>query len=114
MPDLGTDPQGGVVEPGEHHRARLTESDKFFDVERREEFRKRFATYALWAGLVSILLLLVPNPVPWLAGPVAIVLGIHALLRIRLQPEQHAGTARALVGMVIGLLATLACRWWLD
>ena len=114
MPDTLTDSDTGTVKPARTDGFPSAESTKYFESERLDEARKRFATYSLWAGLLGLLLLLVPNPVPWLAGPVAIVLGIHALIRIHLRPKRHAGTTRALVGIFTGLLATLACRWWLT
>ena len=105
------DEQGAAL-PRPADRPGLMESAKYFEAERIEERRKRFASYSLWVGLLSLLLLLVPNPAPWLLGPVAILLGIHALVRIRLRPGRYAGTIRALAGILLGLLAILACRGW--
>ena len=113
MPDPIPDSEPGAADPQQPSQPKVTESTKYFEAEKSEESRKRFATYSLWAGLISLLLLLIPNPMPWLLGPVAIALGIHALIRIHFQPERHAGVLRALVGILIGLLSTLACRWWL-
>lgn len=107
MPETNQHYGQGVVDAEPHDPQRMTESEKFFEAERQEEARKRFATYSLWAGLLSLLLLLIPNPAPWLLGPVAILLGIHALLRILVQPAHHAGTFRAVVGIITGLIATL-------
>ena len=107
MPEANQHYEPGVLDAESHDPQRMTESEKFFEVERQEEARKRFATYALWAGLLSLLLLLIPNPVPWLFGPVAILLGMHALLRILVQPARHAGTVRALAGLAMGLVAVL-------
>lgn len=113
MPDSIPNSEPGTTDPPQPIQPAGTGSAKYFEAERSEESRKRFASYSLWAGMISLLLLLIPNPIPWLLGPVAIALGIHALIRIHLQPKRHAGTARALVGISIGLLSTLACRWWL-
>ncbi|MFQ5805374.1 MAG: hypothetical protein ACE5I3_02860 [Phycisphaerae bacterium] len=114
MPDSTSEHGRGAADPQQADPRGLTESAKYFEAERLEESRKRFASYSLWAGLLSLLLLLVPNPAPWLFGPVAIVLGIYALLRIYLQPAHYAGTFRALVGIGAGLVATAACRPWLG
>ncbi len=107
MPDSTLDRNSSAADPNQAQRQQKTESEKYFEVERREESRKRFATYSLWAGLLSLLLILIPNPVSWLFGPVAILLGIHALVRIYLQPARHTGMVRALLGIVMGLVATL-------
>jgi uncharacterized membrane protein AbrB (regulator of aidB expression) len=101
-----------VTNPDESDQSTLTESEKYFQVERVDETRKQFATYSIYAGLTSILLLMIPNPVPWLFGPLAILLGVHALVRILLQPTRHGGTVRAIVGIIIGIISTLvALRW---
>ena len=107
MPDSTLDRNVSAADPNQAQRRQKTESEKYFEVERREESRKRFATYSFWAGLLSLLLILIPNPVSWLFGPVAILLGIHALVRIFLQPARHTGVARALIGTAIGIIATL-------
>jgi len=107
MTDDDQDSERSTADWSHPPRPAVTESEKFFEAERLEESRKRFATYSLWAGLLSLLLLLIPNPFPWLFGPVTILLGIHALARIFLQPTRHAGTFRAVVGIIMGLAATL-------
>lgn len=114
MPDTTINPDDHVGEATQPGAPDLMSSTVYFERERREESRRRLATLSLWAGLLALLLLLVPNPVPWLAGPLAILLGIVALIRIRLDPQRHAGTGRALAGIIIGLVAILACRWWIQ
>jgi uncharacterized membrane protein AbrB (regulator of aidB expression) len=101
----------GGASPKPADRLGSAESAKYFEVERREEHRKRFATHSFAAGLFGLLLLLIPNPAPWLLGPIAILLGIHALIRILLQPARHGGTLRAVIGIVLGAIATLASFW---
>jgi len=107
MPEVDQRCGQGINEQGHADQQRVTESEKFFEVERQEESRKRFATYALWAGLLSLLLLLVPNPFAPYAGGAAILLGVHALARILLQPTRHGGALRAVFGIVVGLVAVL-------
>jgi len=72
------------------------------------------ATYTLLLGLASVLLFIVPSPLPLLVGAVAVVFGLYALVRIMLQPSRHSGTPRALVGICLGLFATIAIWPWLD
>jgi hypothetical protein len=109
MPDLTLDPESrGTAQPS-RSGLESTASAKYFAIERRQEARKRFASYTLWAGLLSLLMLMIPNPVPWLFGPLAIALGVHALLRVAFQPARYAGVTRALIGMGFGLLATIVC-----
>ncbi len=111
MRELTSDPEGGPADPERARRLESAESAKYFETERREEHRKRFATYSFAAGLFGLLLLLIPNPAPWLLGPAAILLGIHALIRVLLQPARHAGVRRAVIGIVLGVIATLASLW---
>lgn len=106
MPEVSQHDGRGIVAPPPD-RQRMTESDKCFELERLEESRKRFASLALWAGSLSLLLLVVPNPIARYAGVAAMVLALHALARILLQPACHAGTRRALLGLAMGLVATL-------
>ena len=107
MPEDNQHNEHGAADPNYPDQQRTTESEKFFEAERLEESRKRFATYSLWVGLLSLLLLLIPNPFAPFASVAAILLGVHALVRIFLQPRRHAGTFRAVVGIVMGLVATL-------
>jgi len=111
MPDFTSGHEAGPAKFKPADRLGSAESAKYFEVERREEHRKRFATYSFAAGLFGLLLLLIPNPAPWLLGPLAILLGIHALIRILLQPARYAGTRRAVIGIVLGIIATLASLW---
>ena len=106
MPEANQHYEPGVLDAESRDPQRMTESEKFFEAERQEEARKRFATYSLWAGLLS-LLLLIPNPFAPYAGVAAILLGLHALVRALLQPTQYAGVFRAVIGSVAGLVATL-------
>lgn len=114
MPDSTLDHERAAADRKQDPRFISTESTKYFEAERLEERRKRFATFAIWAGLLSLLLLLIPNPIAWLFGPVAVLLGLHALLRIHLQPTRYAGTFRALFGLGAGLAATVACHPWIS
>jgi uncharacterized membrane protein AbrB (regulator of aidB expression) len=111
MQELTSDHEGGAASPRRVGELESGASAEYFEAERREEHRKRFATYSFAAGLFGLLLLLVPNPAPWLLGPAAILLGLHALIRIALQPARYAGLRRALIGIALGIIATLASFW---
>jgi uncharacterized membrane protein AbrB (regulator of aidB expression) len=111
MRDFTSGHEGSAADSERADRLESADSAKYFEVERREEHRKRFATYSFAAGLFGLLLLLVPNPAPWLLGPLAILLGIHALIRVALQPKHYGGLRRAVIGMVLGAIATLASLW---
>jgi hypothetical protein len=113
MPDSTIETKTDASGPSPGVDRGLMGSDEYFEAERREERRKRWASWSMWFGLIGILLLLIPNPVPWLAGPVAILLGVVALIRIRLAPQRHGGARRAVLGIILGLVSVLACRWWL-
>ncbi len=60
--------------------------------------RSPFAIAAGYAGLVS--------PALCVLGPVAIVLGILAIIDIKRHPERH-GMVRAILGIVLGLIGSL-------
>jgi hypothetical protein len=107
MPEVDQHCEQAAARPDPAGQPRLTESVKFFEAERREEARKRFATYSLWVGLLSLLLLLIPNPFAPFAGATAILLGVHAMARILWQPARHAGTLRAVLGIAMGSVAVL-------
>lgn len=113
MPDSTLHAESDAGESSQSSDGRLMGSAEYFEAERRDEARKRLASYSLWAGLIGILLLLIPNPIPWLAGPLAVLLGILALICIRLRPERCGGTGRAVVGILLGVVSMVACRWWL-
>jgi len=107
------EPEPAGLQRGPANALDATESARYFELERLEERRKRLASCALLSGLLSVLLLLVPNPVPWLFGPLALLLGSWALLRSVLQPQRCAGRLRATIGLVLGAVSTLiALRLW--
>ena len=111
MPDVTSDHGSRDAYTRPAARLESPESAKYFEAERLEESRKRFASYSLWAGLFSLLLLLIPNPAPWLFGPVATLLGVHALVRILLQPTRHAGVLRASIGIALGIIAMVVSSY---
>jgi hypothetical protein len=112
MPEANQHYEHGAAGPSYEEPQRRTESDKCFEAERLEEARKRFGTYSLWMGLLSLLLLLIPNPFAPYAGVAAVLLGAHALVRAFLQPTRYGGALRAVIGIVAGLVATLVSLRW--
>jgi hypothetical protein len=112
VPEVNQHFEHGALDPDNSKQRRMTESEKYFEAERLEEARKRFATYSLWMGLLSLLLLLIPNPFAPYAGVAAVLLGAHALVRAFLQPTRYGGTLRAVLGIVAGLVATLVSVRW--